>query len=140
MVARRGGARVARGKIGPLSVARLKPGDTLWDTEIARFGARCRTNGTTYFIKPRIGGTQRWLTIGRHGLLTPAEARARARQLLGEIDAGRDPTREREARRTMPSLAVLAERWLRDHVAIKRKPRTLGEYRRLVRKHLTPDR
>ena len=44
---------MARGKIGPLSVARLKPGDTLLDTEIARFGARCRTNGTTYFIKAR---------------------------------------------------------------------------------------
>jgi integrase len=70
--------------------------------------------------------------------LTPAEARAAARRQLAEIDAGRDPTREREARRSMPTLAQFAESWLRDHVALKRKPATLDEYRRRVSNHLAP--
>jgi integrase len=130
-------SRLAR--IGPKSVAALRPGDFLWDTELSRFGARCRVSATTYFIKPRIDGRQRWVTLGRHGPLTAANARAKARQMLAEIDSGRDPTREREARRGMPTLTQFADRWLAEHVALKRKPVTLREYRRIVAKHLAPE-
>jgi hypothetical protein len=82
--------------IGPQSIADLRPGDMLWDSQLRRFGARCRPRATTYFIKARIDGRQRWFTLGRHGPLTEAEARSKARQMLADIDSGRDPTRERE--------------------------------------------
>ena len=42
------------------------------------FGARCQPRATTYFIKARIDSRQRWFTLGRHGPLTPAEARSKA--------------------------------------------------------------
>ena len=86
--------------IGPQSIADLRPGDMLWDAQLKRFGARCRARATTYFIKARIDGRQRWITLGRHGPLTPAGARAQAKLMLAEIDNGRDPTREEKARST----------------------------------------
>jgi len=127
-----------QGIIGHQSVAALRAGELLWDTDLRRFGARCRANGVTYFIKPRINGRQRWITLGKHGPLTAAEAREKARRMLGEVDSGRDPTREREARRGMPTLAKFAEQWLKDHVALKRKANTSREYRRIVARHIVP--
>jgi hypothetical protein len=39
----------------------------LWDSELKRFGVRCRQSGAKhYMLKMRVGGRQRWLTIGRH--------------------------------------------------------------------------
>jgi hypothetical protein len=130
------GSRI--GKVGPQAVATMKVGDVLWDSELRRFGARRRTSGTTYFIKARIDGHQRWLTLGRHGPLTPSDARVKAKHALGEIDSGKDPTRHRAAGRTIPYFAEFAQRWLREHVALKRKPNTLAAYRRIVDQHLTP--
>ena len=83
--------------IGPQSIEDLRPGDMLWDSQLRRFGARCQRRATTYFIKARIDGRQRWFTLGKHGPLTAADARSKARQMLADIDSGRDPTHEREA-------------------------------------------
>ena len=116
----------------------MKPGDVLWDTELSRFGVRRRSGSITYFVKARIDGRQRWITVGRHGPTTPAEARAKARHVLGEIDSGKDPTRERDGRSTIPFFGDFAERWLREHVATKRKPNTEREYRRIVSRNLVP--
>lgn len=127
------------GKIGPRAVEALQPGDILWDTELKRFAARRRAEAITYIVKARIDGRQRWLTLGKHGPLTPAQARIMAKKTLGEIDSGKDPTRERDNRRTIPLFAEFAERWLQGHVALKRKGSTLREYRRIVARHLNPE-
>ena len=44
-----------RVKIGSQTIAAMKPGDILWDSELRRFGARCRAGGITHFVKARIG-------------------------------------------------------------------------------------
>jgi integrase len=128
------------GKINPRSIAALRPGDLLRDTELRRFGARRRREDgfTTYFIRARIDGRQRWITLGRDGPLTPAQARDMAKRMLAEVDSGRDPTRERETRRGMPTVAKFADEWLAKHVDLKRKSVTAREYRRLVHKHILP--
>ena len=92
----------------------------------------------TYVVKARIDGRQRWITLGRHGPLTPYEARARARKMLGQIDSGEDPTRERDGRRGIPIFSEFAERWLREHIELKRKPATAAEYRRIIHRTLNP--
>ena len=119
-------------KIGPQTIAAMKSDEWIWDSELRRFGARCRPGGVTYWMKARIDGEQRWIRIGKHGPLTPADARAKARHVLGEVDSGNAPTREREGRRKIPLFAEFAERWLREHVAVKRKASTAREYRRIV--------
>ena len=125
-------------KIGPATVAAMSQGDVLWDRELSRFGARCRSGSITYFVKARIDGRQRWINVGRHGPVTPAEARAKARYVLGEVDSGQDPTRERDGRRTIPLFADFADRWLREHVKPKRKPTTHTSYKRIIAQYLNP--
>jgi hypothetical protein len=116
----------------------MKPGDVIWDADLPRFGARCRKNGISYILKYRARGHQRWLTIGKHGPFTPAEARAKARQTLAEVDCGRDPARERDHRRAIPTVAQHAERWLNEHVVVRRKPATVAQYRRIIRNQINP--
>ena len=119
-------------------MAGLKAGEVLFDSELKRFGARAGVRGATYFVFPRVDGRQRWITIGRHGPLTPAEARAKARQLLAEADFGGDPTRERDTGKKRPLFADFAETWLTTHVEKKRKANTAREYRRIVDANLKP--
>src|SRR5262245_60628784 len=106
----------------------------LWDTEIKGFGVRCRRSGAKhYFLKARVGGRQRWLTIGRHGSpWTPDTARTEALRLLGLRAVGRDPANERDRRKVGATLADLGERFLREYAAKHCKPRTAEEYRRAV--------
>jgi len=127
-----------RRKISPAVVKSLVPGEIVWDTELSRFGVRRRAARISYVLKVRIRGRQKWITLGQHGPLTPIQARDRARKTLAEIDLGIDPTREREAQRNMPTMAEFADRWLAEHVGLKRKSSTLGEYRRIIAKHLIP--
>ena len=130
------GSRSAR--ISAQTIAALHPGDFIWDTELSRFGVRRRDTSTSYVVKVRIGGRQRWITLGKHGPLTPPEARAKARFMLAEIDCGRDPTCEREQRRRMPTMGEFADKWFNEHVAIKRKPSTAIEYQRIIARHIKP--
>ncbi|MBL8845468.1 MAG: tyrosine-type recombinase/integrase [Hyphomicrobium zavarzinii] len=127
-----------KAKISPKLVASLVPGDTVWDTELKRFGARCRPSGTTYVVKTRIDRKQRWITIGRDGPLTAAEARACAKRMLAEVDSGKDPTRTREVERYTPLFAEFARRWLKEHVAVKRKANTQTSYKHVIDAYLIP--
>jgi hypothetical protein len=54
-----------------------------WDTEVKGFGVRCRPSGAKHYVlKMRIGGRQRWLTIGRHG--SPWTPDCRPSALVGQ--------------------------------------------------------
>jgi integrase len=130
------GSRTER--IGPQTVKAMRPGDVVWDADLKRFGARCRATVVTYFVKLRIDGRQRWITLGKDGPLTAHEARQKARHALAQRDSGADPTRERETSRNRPLLSDFAETWLKTHIAIKRKPKTVIEYRRIVAANLKP--
>lgn len=127
-----------REKIGLKAVERIEPGEVVWDVELKRFGMRRRADRISYVVKAQIDRRQRWITIGQHGPMTPAQARAAAKAMLGAIDAGQDPTRERDANRKLPTLGALADRWLAEHVEIKRKASTAREYRRIVNLHIRP--
>ncbi len=54
-------------RITKRTVDSLKPGGLVWDSEVKGFGVRCQRTAKTYVLKTRIGGLQRWITIGRHG-------------------------------------------------------------------------
>lgn len=112
----------------------------LWDTNLKGFGVRCRRSGAKYYIvKVRIGGRQRWLTIGRHGSpWTPESARREAMRLLGLKAAGHDPASERDRHKGGLTVADLGARFLAEHVAHHCKPRTAEEYRRAVDHYINP--
>src|SRR5262249_5545391 len=68
-------------------------GDVLWDHAIIGLGIRCRAGGAkTFCLKYRIGGRQRWITIGRFGSPWTIEmARRHVRKLLGQVADNKDP-------------------------------------------------
>ena len=69
-----------------------------WDSELRGFHVRVSASGNrTFRLFYRFGGRQRVATIGKlSGALTVEQARSRAKALLGEIIAGRDPIDEAE--------------------------------------------
>jgi hypothetical protein len=53
----------------------LGVGERLWDDKLPGFCVRCQGRSKTFGLQARIRGKQRWLTIGKWGVLTPEEAR-----------------------------------------------------------------
>jgi hypothetical protein len=130
-------------KITKRTVDQLSPGsqDVLrWDAEVKGFGIRCRTSGAKHYVlKMRIGGRQRWITIGRHGSpWTPETARREALRLLGLRATGQDPATQRDRQKGAITIAELADRFVREHVEPHCKPRTAEEYQRAVEHYIKP--
>jgi integrase len=112
----------------------------LWDDELPGFGVRMRPSGSkSYFVKYRTAsGRQRWLTLGRHGPLTPELARKRALQEKAAVSGGADPSGDRRKRRRESTLAEIADRYVAEHVASHNRPSTAGEVVRIVEKRIKP--
>jgi integrase len=110
------------------------------DDEISGFAARCRPSGDkSYVLKYRTqGGRQRWLTLGKHGSMTPAQARKSAQRQKAAIADGADPAGERDKKRHETTIAAVADRYLAEHVAAHNKPSTAAEVRRIVETRLKP--
>ena len=98
------------------TVEALKPGATAWDTgkgSVTGFGVRCQLRRPSYILKYRVGGRQRWVTIGRHGApWTPDTARDEARRLVGEVVKGHDPAADKEAGRKALTVTELIDQYL----------------------------
>lgn len=90
------------GLISRRSVDALAPGTkdfVLWDSRLAGFGLKVTPAGTkVYIFRYRPPGGQnkrtaapRKVTLGRHGALTPEQARAAATALAAQVSQGVDP-------------------------------------------------
>jgi integrase len=112
----------------------------LWDDALAGFGVRVKPSGVcTYIVQYRNAhGHSRRHTIGRHGPLTPDAARRLARQLLGQIAGGADPTAERKARREVLTLAQFAERYMVEHALVKKKASSARSDELTLRLYILP--
>lgn len=114
-----------------------------WDGELPGFGARVRPTGKiSYILKYRVGGgragTVRKPTIGVHGVITVDQARAIARDWLGEVADGGDPATRRRDQGQAPTIAELCGRYLADHAEPHKKPSSVAEDRRLIAKRVKP--
>lgn len=111
---------------------------TLFDDDLRGFGLRVYPSGEKSWIveyRPNGGGrsvAKRRLTLGSTGTLTPDKARKAAQDALARARLGADPAREKDEARKSITFAVLAERFLADHVDAKRKPGTRRNYRHLL--------
>jgi len=99
------------------------------DSELKGFGVRVQPSGVrSYFVQYRdIGGRTRRIAIGRHGVLTVEQARKQAVQRLAEAARGENPSVARKAARAKAkqtqTVTQLVDRFLREYVDAKRKPR-----------------
>ena len=71
----------------PLSNARV----TYWDTDLKGFGLRIGATTKTYIAETKISGKTARVSIGKHGVFTPEQARAEARHLLGLMSRDINP-------------------------------------------------
>lgn len=130
---------MAKAKVSNRTVDALNPGDTVWDTELAGFGVRCQRRGRTYIFKTRVNGKQRTFTIGRHGApWTPAEARKKAKELLGSIAGGEDLHAVREGKKRRLTMSELAERYLDEHAELQKKRSSVKTDRSNLKNHIIP--
>ena len=106
-----------------------------WDRKLPGFGVRVYASGRkVYVVQTRVNGKSRRVTVGRHGEIAPERARKQATRLIARMKNGEplvDPGPE-------PTVAHLAERYLREHVDIHCKPVTAKQYRWMLNKHILP--
>ncbi|MBW8785275.1 MAG: tyrosine-type recombinase/integrase [Novosphingobium sp.] len=111
----------------------------LWDGHIPGFGVRVSPSGRkSYFVQYRAGCRSRKLTLGPQGVLTPEQARSLAIQALAAVRAGHDPAEERKLRREAITVRELADRFDREHIAVRTKESTAKEYRRNLKRFIVP--
>lgn len=123
-------------------VDQIEPGArdmTYWDDELRGFGLRVWPTGRkVYIAMTRVKGRLRKVTIGPHGPTTAEKARVKAHQIISEAKAGNDPVKELDQTRKAPTMKELGERFLKEHVAVRCKPSTQGEYKRSVELFINP--
>ncbi len=111
----------------------------LWDTEVKGFGIRCIGGGSKIFLlKRQKAGRQSWIRIGEFGSeFTLDQAREIARAKSGDLAKGIDLAKIRDDRKKAPKVEDLVERFFEEE-GHKLKPRTLQEYTRQFKRHLSP--
>lgn len=105
----------------------------LRDVDLKGFAVRLMPTGVrSYVVEKRIGGRIRRITLGRHGELTPVQARKLAQAKLGQIAMGIDPIAER-ARRVR--LATTLDACFNDFKKARKhlSEKTLYDYDRVLR-------
>ena len=158
---------MAKAAITKRTVDGARPGSRdqfIWDTDVAGFGLKVTpAGGKVYIFQYRIArpgeasrtAAKRY-TIGKHGKLTPDQARKRAKELAAMVETGTDPRQaeldafaaadaakraEAERVRVETELAFsrVANQWL-DHYEHEkgRRPASIRQAKLVVENHLRP--
>jgi integrase len=122
-----------------------QPGERLyrvWDPELKGFGLKVTPAGAKTYIASYRAGTgraapQREYTLGKHGVLTPDQAREMARKVLSEARLGGDPQADRKRLRGERTVAQLCDLYLEEGASGK-KASTLATDRYRIEAHIKP--
>ncbi len=129
---------ISRRTVNALRVDR----DTVfWDSELPGFGVRAYPTGSKmYVVQTRAGGRSTRVTVGRHGVLTPEEARRRAALIIARVKAGEEaipaPLVPKPA--LGPTVTDLAERYRTEHLEVRCKPSTVKTAGTAIEQHILP--
>lgn len=116
----------------------------VYDTDLKGFGLKVMPSGTKSWIieyRPGAGGrgvSPKRVTLGRADLLTPDEARGKARDELARARLGEDIATTRKKERDTPTLAALSRRYLDEEIKPTKAKATLSLYEIHFGKHLGP--
>lgn len=101
----------------------------VWDSEVPGFALRVEPSGSkTYVVKYRADGggrhaDQKMVTMGRHGVLLPDQARKQAKQILASVITGTDPASELKERRRRMTVGALIDLYEKEGCFIQRGKR-----------------
>lgn len=111
----------------------------IWDDDIHGLGLRVLPSGRKgYVVQYRAGRRSRRMSLGPSTVLTCEQARSRAVGIIAAARTGADPAAERDANRRAITVKQLADRFDREHIAIRIKASTANEYRRNLRRFILP--
>jgi len=111
----------------------------VWDNDIPGFGLRVLPSGRKgYVVQYRAGRRSRRISLGPSTVLTCEQARTRAITIVAAARNGQDPAAERDAGRKAITIKELAERFDKEHIAIRVKASTGKEYRRNLQRFILP--
>jgi hypothetical protein len=117
----------------------LEIGYFIWDDGIPGVGVRVMPSGRKSFVvQYRAGRRPRRTSLGPSTVLTGDQARTRAITILSAVRNGEDPAAERDAGRKAITIKELAERFDKEHIAIRVKASTGKEYRRNLQRFILP--
>jgi len=111
----------------------------LWDDEIPGFALRVFPSGRkTYVVQYRAGRRARRISLGPATVIPCEKVRTRALGIVAAAKEGKDPAATRDADRAAVTFKELAERFDKEHIALRIKPSTAKEYRRNLRRFIVP--
>ncbi len=107
-----------------------------WDSEMPCFGIVIGKEAKSYIVQKDVNGKPIRVTIGRHGIWAPDEARKEARKRLVEMDKGVDPVeQERLAKRAMKARSITLRIAYDDYKSSRNlKPNTILDYDHIVKR------
>lgn len=146
---------MAVAKIIKTTVDKLEPGERpfiVFDTDLRGFGVRVMPTGVMSYVveyRPGSGGrnvAKRRVTIGKVGVITPDQARGKAKALLADVAHGDDPAADRRRARETPTFSTFATDMLdAAETVAEAKPEqavlrlgSIRNYRSLLGKHVAP--
>lgn len=123
-----------------VDAAEVRPADYfIWDGDLPGFGLRVLPSGRKrYIVQYRAGRRSRRISLGPSTVLTCEQARSQAIVILAASRNGDDPAASREASRKAITVKELAERFDKEHIALRLKPSTAKGYRRMLARVILP--
>jgi integrase len=109
-----------------------------FDTDVPGFGVRVRASGArTWVFQYKIAGKTRRLVLGQVSAIKLAKAREIAGELHARVRLGADPAAEKREKiqRSLDTFGALVEKFLSQY---KKRPKTLDEVNRHLRKYASP--
>ena len=108
-----------------------------WDRDLAGFGVRGHTTGRKlYVVQSRGPAGLKRVTLGPVDGETIEARRREAAVVIDRIKRGEDPWPPKPV--PEPTVADLAERFLKTHVTVRCRPNTAKNYRMAIQHHILP--
>ena len=103
------------------------------------FGLRVLPSGRKgYIVQYRAGRRSRRISLGPSTVLTCEQARTRAISIIAAARNGDDPAAKRDADRQAVTVKELADRFDKEHIALRVKESTAKGYRRMLERVIVP--